>query len=373
MNKEIIINQWIDNHHHQHHNRCRKEFVETAEVRNFKNSLAPSVTALQGSERKVMTQFQGWIGCVILALVFFRSGSKLECTMAIGVVDIDGDTWNGNGKTPGWYPKDDHPCTIERVSMKDFLEEYGTAGGLPPLFPRPLVITTDAIGNNNIYDQSNNRRNLGFWNLTRAGSILDAFPANFSVTLSSSNSFSEHRRTVPFATYLEEVGNGPALNADAKSNETWYLFGETFSPEWKRLLNHYALPPCQACNSLDESMIALSFGIGNSGSGVQWHVHGPGFSETVHGRKHWVMYPLDKEPSFSPDQTSLNWMHYNYAALKKLEDLPLECTLHPGDLIYFPNMWWHATINIDDYTAFVSTFTQEHVFAEMLKTTKSWE
>jgi len=37
-----------------------------------------------------------------------------------------------------------------------------------------------------------------------------------------------------------------------------------------------------------------------------------------------------------------------------------------------PDMWWHATINIDDYTAFVSTFTQEHVFAEKFKTKGSW-
>ena len=27
-------------------------------------------------------------------------------------------------------------------------------------------------------------------------------------------------------------------------------------------------------------------------------------------------------------------------------------------------MWWHATINIDDYTAFVSTFVQDHLYVE---------
>jgi ribosomal protein L16 Arg81 hydroxylase len=32
----------------------------------------------------------------------------------------------------------------------------------------------------------------------------------------------------------------------------------------------------------------------------------------------------------------------------------------PGDLIYFPDMFWHATINLDPYTVFVSTFTTEH-------------
>lgn len=39
----------------------------------------------------------------------------------------------------------------------------------------------------------------------------------------------------------------------------------------------YPLPPCESCT---EDLVSLSFGIGNKGSGVQWHIHGPGFSET---------------------------------------------------------------------------------------------
>jgi ribosomal protein L16 Arg81 hydroxylase len=57
-------------------------------------------------------------------------------------------------------------------------------------------------------------------------------------------------------------------------------------------------------------------------------------------------------------------MYYNYSIIKSIEDRPLECTLSSGDILYFPNMWWHATVNVDDYTAFVSTFTQEHLFVE---------
>lgn len=305
---------------------------------------------------------------LVILFVALCFATKYARIVAANFVSEGGDKLSGGGENTGWAPKDDHPCTVERVSMEDFLKKYGDQGGLPPLFPRPLVITNAATpGNPKV------GRNAKFQNLTRADSILHSFPTNFSVTLSSSNSFSEHRRTISFAQYLEEVRNGPALEADVKSNETWYLFGETYSPEWKNLLQYYELPPCQACNAFDESLVALSFGIGNSGSGVQWHVHGPGFSETIHGRKHWVLYPFDKRPSFHPDQTSLNWMHYNYQAFEKLQDKPLECTLHPGDLIYFPDMWWHATVNIDDYTAFVSTFTQEHIFAERSETKTSWK
>lgn len=264
----------------------------------------------------------------ILAFAIFWL-TTFSCTGTAKIVGAGADKNGDKGKRSGWNPKDDHPCTVQRISMEDFLKKYGEQGGLPPLFPRPLVISKAAV----VRDPEIGR-NSKFQNLTRADTILNSFPANFSVTLSSSNSYSEHRKTIPFRVYLDELSTGPALQADIKSNETWYLFGETYSPEWKTLLQNYELPPCQACNTFDDSLVALSFGIGNSGSGVQWHVHGPGFSEAIHGRKHWILYPFENQPGFDPDQTSLNWMYYNYSAFEKPRDLPLECTLHPGDLIY---------------------------------------
>ncbi|KAL3922211.1 MAG: hypothetical protein SGILL_002327 [Bacillariaceae sp.] len=238
------------------------------------------------------------------------------------------------------------------MTLEELETKFGLDGGLPPLFFKPLVIASS----------QNPYRNQRVRDLTRSDNILANFHTDFNVTLSSSNSFSEHRRTVPFQQYLEEVAT-LSTTPDERSNETWYLFGDTYSKEWKNILQHYTLPPCQACrrDDKDDSLIALSFGIGNAGSGVSWHVHGPGFSEALHGRKHWI---LQKEkPDFHPDQTSYNWMYYNYSQMAS-EERPLECTLYPGDLIYFPDMWWHATLNMDDYTAFVSTFTQEHLFVK---------
>ena len=254
----------------------------------------------------------------VLGFATFWLATTLEFTFTATPTRYD-----GKGKEDGWNPKGDHPCTIERISIEDFLKEYGEKGGLPALFDRPIVITKFAVGREGKGSQKS--RNSNFQNLTRVDSILNSFPANFTVTLSSSNSFSEHRRTIPFAQYLNEVTTGPALDADMKANETWYFFGETYSSEWKKLLNAYELPPCQTCSEFD--LVALSFGIGNSGSGVAWHIHGPGFSEAIHGRKHWILYPFDNEPDFHPDQTSLNWMHYNYAASMNSENVPFECTL----------------------------------------------
>jgi hypothetical protein len=40
-------------------------------------------------------------------------------------------------------------------------------------------------------------------------------------------------------------------------------------------------------------------------------------------------------------------------------DCPYECTIKPGELIYFPAQWYHSTLNLDKYTTFMSTFTDE--------------
>ena len=133
-----------------------------------------------------------------------------------------------------------------------------------------------------------------------------------------------------------------------------YFFGETYSNEWRDYLLEYNLPPCETC---DRSLSALSFGIGNKGSGVQWHVHGPGFSESLHGRKHWLLYPPSNPPNFNANFTTRHWMEYIYP---NLNDIPWECTVYPGEMIYFPNEWYHAILNLDNYTSFISTFTTEH-------------
>lgn len=241
-----------------------------------------------------------------------------------------------------WTPEDEHPCTIERLSNQAFLERFGPHG-LPPLYQEPIVVQRDR------------KVNAAFRTLTERQNLLNFFGPDFNVTLSSSNARSEHRRTVPLEQYLNESLEAFETTPDVLSNETWYLFGETYTEPWKKLLHHYQLPQCHTCT---ETLVALSFGFGNRGSGVQWHVHGPGFSEALHGRKHWVLYPPQTViANYHKDQSSRQWMESTYATVS---DKPAECTLDPGDFIYFPDQWWHATINLDPYSAFVSTFTTEH-------------
>lgn len=58
----------------------------------------------------------------------------------------------------------------------------------------------------------------------------------------------------------------------------------------------------------------------------------------------------------------MNEFYFSKSYPLTLTYIPFLClpTVNPGDLIYFPDRYWHATINLSPYTAFVSTFTQEH-------------
>ena len=245
-----------------------------------------------------------------------------------------------------------YPCNIRRIAYPDLYNVFPPHGVVPSLYIEPFIITTDPS------------YNADFAERTTQTHFLEQFPQHFNVTLSSSNSYSSHRRTIPLTQYLQEVIYSDGPNLSNKSNETWYLFGETYSNEWKNLLDSFVLPPCQMCT---RNLSALSFGLGGFSSGVQWHFHGPGFSEVVHGSKHWMLFPptYQKEeiPYYDdPSYTSYTWMEQIYPTLTLEETENMyQCTLYAGEMIYFPDSWHHATLNTGHYNVFVSTFTTEHM------------
>eukprot|EP00611_Tribonema_gayanum_P022364 TRINITY_DN4471_c0_g1_i4.p1 TRINITY_DN4471_c0_g1~~TRINITY_DN4471_c0_g1_i4.p1 ORF type:complete len:130 (+),score=41.20 TRINITY_DN4471_c0_g1_i4:480-869(+) len=129
------------------------------------------------------------------------------------------------------------------------------------------------------------------------------------------------------------------------------MFGENFGAEWRDLYAHYTIP-----STFTPAQAALSFGVGGFGSGVAFHMHGPGFSEVLHGAKRWLLYPPRTHFKWDPSATTLQWLTDVYPGLKAHER-PLECVIAPGEVLYFPSAWYHAIVNVAPYTAFVSSFT----------------
>ena len=124
-----------------------------------------------------------------------------------------------------WNLEDEHPCNIRKVTIHQLKAQYGP-NGLPPLHPDPIII---AAGDGNDGVHSGRKRNEKIRSLTSPQNLTDFFGENFTVTLSSSNALSERRRTIPLSEYLDEILSIQETSPDQLSNESWYLFGETFS------------------------------------------------------------------------------------------------------------------------------------------------
>ena len=126
----------------------------------------------------------------------------------------------------------------------------------------------------------------------------------------------------------------------------WLLIQPTDYPD-AVFLKGYDTPPGSVRDS-----IALSFGIGSRGSGVAWHYHGPGYAEVLHGVKRWFLTPPEiKPPGWNEKHTTLHWL-----ATVGVKRGVMEVDLRPGDVLWFPDRWYHATLNVADYTCFVSSF-----------------
>nr|XP_020443586.1 jmjC domain-containing protein 8 [Monopterus albus] len=189
--------------------------------------------------------------------------------------------------------------------------------------------------------------NTKFRLLCSKSSLLEEY-GDRTVRLSTANTYSYRKVDVPFQDYVNILLR--PQSADALGSDTLYFFGDNNFTEWQSLFEQYKPPPYV----LPHTSGAYSFGIAGPGTGVPFHWHGPGYSEVIYGRKRWFLYPPEKEPNFHPNHTTLSWVKETYPHLLE-EEAPLECTIRPGEVLYFPDRWWHATLNLDT-SVFISTF-----------------
>eukprot|EP01025_Chloroclados_australasicus_P011274 TRINITY_DN1487_c1_g1_i2.p2 TRINITY_DN1487_c1_g1~~TRINITY_DN1487_c1_g1_i2.p2 ORF type:complete len:176 (-),score=6.70 TRINITY_DN1487_c1_g1_i2:429-956(-) len=75
--------------------------------------------------------------------------------------------------------------------------------------------------------------------------------------------------------------------------------------------------------------------------------------------KKWILFPPSNQPLFDPDESSLWWLQRYYPSLPDKDRMQMqECIIKPGEILYFPSDWWHATVNIGE-TVFVSSFASQ--------------
>lgn len=107
----------------------------------------------------------------------------------------------------------------------------------------------------------------------------------------------------------------------------------------------------------------IQFAVGKSASGIGLHAHHDAWNQVLFGAKRWTIYPgspggVPPEAGYNPTEHHLQWLHDVYPKIKDDESTaPMECVQYAGDMIYVPEGWYHATVNLGD-TASISQQTK---------------
>lgn len=94
--------------------------------------------------------------------------------------------------------------------------------------------------------------------------------------------------------------------------------------------------------------------VGGPGSGLPFHRHASTWQLQLMGRKEWHLVPPGRMAGALADAVG-PWVYPPDAFAREVADRPLglrpiRCTQKPGEVLYFPHQWWHATVNLDELT-----------------------
>ena len=88
--------------------------------------------------------------------------------------------------------------------------------------------------------------------------------------------------------------------------------------------------------------------MGGAGGGIAFHQHAGSYDEIFVGAKRWSIFPPGQAPlrqGYSVYQSHLSWLRERHK-LDARDPPPWECVQYPGDVVYIPDGWMHATLHL---------------------------
>lgn len=125
---------------------------------------------------------------------------------------------------------------------------------------------------------------------------------------------------------------------------------EQHYPEWAG----YSVP--------QERQVQLA--IGGKGTGAPPHYHKAAVNTLFYGRKKWFLMPPTSTVYTS--QSAQEWFSRRQDDPERRHSSVLECVQQPGDLIFVPDFWGHATLNLEPSVAVASEFMTPRMVFDMV-------
>eukprot|EP00933_Yihiella_yeosuensis_P057813 TRINITY_DN5789_c1_g1_i2.p1 TRINITY_DN5789_c1_g1~~TRINITY_DN5789_c1_g1_i2.p1 ORF type:complete len:418 (+),score=51.00 TRINITY_DN5789_c1_g1_i2:56-1309(+) len=162
----------------------------------------------------------------------------------------------------------------------------------------------------------------------------------------------------------EDGGGGTAMklrdylkNMEGKGGNDLYAFDRgTFfnrtglNKGWKTLPGMDSSGTYEFREGQEEQSLTLA--LGSNGQGLPFHWHCDSYSIALHGRKRWAIYaPNQMTPTgYLSTESFVTWLQKRRrnAHGKKFVPPTFECIQEPGDVLYVPEGFFHATASIGD-------------------------
>lgn len=157
---------------------------------------------------------------------------------------------------------------------------------------------------------------------------------------------------------------GPSMLGDERSFQEAFSKGNCFSQLGANALEPGSIPS-ECWRSIPAwmrcSMVVVSTGPG--GSGVAFHKHGTAWLALQQGRKRWWLYPPQGPPKEAYDAVALCPASQLPEVISHLspKHRPIEILQQPGDVVFVPALWWHATYDDEPTLGIGSQFSMAEV------------
>lgn len=245
---------------------------------------------------------------------------------------------------PYGHPYDTERCNIPRRSYDDVTQEEFERDYY---LKRPILFTPNVERTNRI------RQVRRHWSKKH---FIEQH-GKFQVTLGTPQqltAYGEGQLKMTLEEYIKEMSQTSSSSSNQSVSLTHYMFDRTqFLASCHELLDSYTRPRFFQDSEEGPYSSSLTFALGPTGTGINFHYHKDGWNEVIHGRKRWLFYPptIGVPPNgYNQWESAKSWFDLNYHRLSASE-LPFECVQYPGETMYVPEDWYHATLNIGDTLA----------------------
>lgn len=240
----------------------------------------------------------------------------------------DADNWQ---EEPYPHVYDTNRCTIDRIAIdkltkQKFLSEY--------YLHKPLILTPTP------QSAQATLRVRAAWSRPSTLRLLSKLPVNLG-TPHSLTAFGDGVVSSTLGQYIVDLRNSSVDRISADH----YLFDRRgFFKQAAVLLETYQPHPLFHWHTTDAqygTSDGMTYALGPTGSGINFHYHKDGWNEVLFGRKRWFLYPptVGAPPGgYNQFEGALKWYDETYHTLKE-DELPFECVQYPGEVFYVPEDW----------------------------------